>query len=90
MVFAVSQGGVENELESYLDSRTVGSGAGGDFCVPAGYGNNAENSVACLRGSHRNAAGERINRKMNEFLFSGLFVHLIFVKDLKCNKRKTL
>lgn len=33
---------------------------------------------------------ERINRKMNEFLFSGLFVHLIFVKDLKCNKRKTL
>ena len=30
----------------------------GDFCVPAGYGNNAENSVACLRGSHRNAAGE--------------------------------
>ena len=25
---------------------------------------------------------------MNEFLFSGLFVHLIFVKDLKCNKRK--
>lgn len=42
MVFAVSQGGVENELESYLDSRTVGSGAGGDFCVPAGYGNNAE------------------------------------------------
>ncbi len=55
MVFAASQGGVENELESYLDSRTVGSGAGGDFCVPAGYGNNAENSVACLRGSHRNA-----------------------------------
>jgi len=33
---------------------------------------------------------ERINRKMNEFLFSGLFVHLIFVKDLKYNKRKTL
>ena len=28
MVFAASQGGVENELESYLDSRTVGSGAG--------------------------------------------------------------
>ena len=25
---------------------------------------------------------------MNEFLFSGLFVHLIFVKDLKCNKKK--
>ena len=38
MVFAVSQGGVENELESYLDSRTVGSGAGRNFCVPAGYG----------------------------------------------------
>lgn len=33
---------------------------------------------------------ERINRKMNEFLFSGLFVHLNFVGDLKCNKRKTL
>ena len=43
MVFAASQGGVENELESYLDSRTVGSGAGRNFCVPAGYGNNAEN-----------------------------------------------
>ncbi len=25
---------------------------------------------------------------MNEFLFSGLFVHLIFVKNLKCNKKK--
>ena len=58
MVFAVSQGGVENELESYLDSRTVGSGAGRNFCVPAGYGNNAENGVACLRGIYRNAAGE--------------------------------
>ena len=49
MVFAASQGGVENELESYLDSRTVGSGAGRNFCVPAGYGNNAENGVACRR-----------------------------------------
>lgn len=56
--FAASQGGVENELESYLDSRTVGSGAGRNFCVPAGYGNNAENGVACLRGIYRNAAGE--------------------------------
>lgn len=36
----------------------LGAVLGGDFCVPAGYGNNAENSVACLRGIHRNAAGE--------------------------------
>ena len=38
MVFAASQGGVENELESYLDSRTVGSGAGGIFVFRLGMG----------------------------------------------------
>lgn len=38
MVFAARQGGVENELESYLDSRTVGSGAGRNFVFRLGMG----------------------------------------------------